>query len=225
MILLASQALPTFEEVEKNKYQAFAALTSFKGTYVVVSVPEQGLAVRQEVQLTLGEKGRRIKISVDGNAGLESGWTQDQKWLVSHPNKTYVFKQESKGFKVTNPYHALGVDKGSFNFTVDEYGPRFATDPAAKVTAKQKATLDGAQTVKVDAQAVNAAGNGEVTVTQWFLPDSWYLKRFEVVLTSKGKELLKIVGFLQDANFKASLPESQFQLPAEVGRNYKKVEG
>ena len=225
VILLASQTLPTFEDVEKNKYQAFAALATFKGTFVVVSVPQEGLAVRQEVELSLGQTGRRIKISVNGVPGFESGWTQDQKWIVSHAAKSYVSKQEAKAFKVTAPYHPLSVEKGAFNFTVDEYGPRFATDPRASVVSKDKVTFEGAQLTRIVAQAVNPSSNGEVSVTQWFLPDTWYLKRFEVVLTSKGTQLLKLVGFLQDGNFKASLPESTFQLPAEVSRNYKRVEG
>ncbi len=219
------QAASSFEDLEQKKYKYFTQLDSFTGTYVIVTVPPDGLVVRQEVGLTATSKGRRVKISVDGVTGLESGWTIDRKWIAFHTDKAYMVKDSQGGFPLAPVYKPLPVEKGSFNFTVDETGVRFATDPPPTVAPKSSEKIDGVEYDKYTSTAQNKTTNGVVTITQHLHKDTFLVSRFEVVLTTKGKQTFKLVGFLQNFNLKATVPANAFDLPADVTTKYRRVEG
>ncbi|MCU0315069.1 MAG: hypothetical protein MUC92_00590 [Fimbriimonadaceae bacterium] len=204
----------TFGQIEQKKYETFSQLKRFTGRYVLATLPEEGVGERQEVFLTLGESGRKSQITLNGRLLLESARSTKNRWLVSYTDRQYVFEELDEKTLAIAPFVPLRVQTGSINFRVDESGMRFGSDPEPTVLSRTDETLDSRKVTKIVAKADNASTRGIVDVVQWFDQGTWIVRRFEITVTAQGKQRLKIVGTLQDANFKSEISDSAFNLPA-----------
>ncbi len=214
---------PTFAEIEKLKYEAFAHLKSFRGRYDVISLPKDGVGIKQEVSYVVGSVGRLIKVVVSGKLVVQMGYTAQQRWVVDYARKQYVVSKGS-GAELP-PYAILPCDPGSVNFQVSESGVRIATDPAATIELYQPVEEDGRSLLKVVAKAVNPASGGEVLATEWFDKGTWIVRKFEITSQVKGQVLMSLKGFLRDDVFTATSTDKDFDLPqAELG-GYQRVDG
>ncbi|MDI9636527.1 hypothetical protein QPK87_01270 [Kamptonema cortianum] len=223
--LATPQQRLTFNEIEQRKYEAFASHSGFKGKFVVITIPGEGAGTRQEVEVSITPIGKRIKVTVNGVAQMESGRTKDERWLAFHPGKVYQLKRDPGNIELNAPYKPLTVESGSLNFSVNEYGPRFATDPAPTITSQTDIEEEGRKVTRVDATATNTSTRGKVEISQVFDRGTWITRRFELVMTKDGKQLMRIVGFLQDDNQNANLAASFFTLPSEIQSNFKRRDG
>lgn len=222
-LVISPQTLPTWADVEQKKFTAFTNLVGFAGTYDVASVPAEGAGFRQEVSYAFSPVARRMRVMVNGSAKLESAWTRDRKWVVYYAERKYSLVSAPGKIALTPPYQPLAVAPGSANFTVDDHGVRFASDPAPVVKSVEKETVEGATLRKITAEAKNSQTGGEMKVVQWFDGDGWIVRKFEITLISKGKTLMTIKGSLKGDKLGEVFDPRVFDLPANVVENFTKI--
>lgn len=220
--LLAAQGEPSFAEIERLKYDAYLSHPHFRGTYVMVTLPQQGVGVRQEVVLTLSSSGRRLRVVADSTPLVESGWTARSRWTANLQGRVYTVETPERPIDLSPDYRPLPVEPGAMNVTLNEQGPRFNADPAPRVTERVSDNTDGVPTTKVTAVAENPGSRGRVTITQWFDRGTYIVRRFEIVKTTPEGQS-RIVGFLTDADLRSPVPDSAFDLPSEIATQFTRV--
>jgi len=215
-----TQSAPSFAAIEKSKYEAFAALTSFSGTYEVMTIPKDGAGSKQTVSILIAPTGRLTRIVSNGLPQFETAWTKAQRWTVFYPERRYSLAESSTDLPLTLPYAPLAAEPGSINFTMDQSGVRFAADPAPTVSAPVKETVEGKSVRKIVCSSRNQSTGGEMSISQWFDGEGWQLRRFELVLKSKGAVALTIRGNLVSDTPTPTVSESSFRLPDSIRQTF-----
>lgn len=222
-LLTVLAAPPDFATIERNKFEAFAQATQFQGTYQVVAAPTEGTAVRQDVELALGEAGRKIRVFLGQRLIYESAWTKDRKWVADHQRQAYTLVDAPGQIPLTEPYRALAAPANNLNFIVNDLGPRFAADPMPVVQSEAAGTVDGKRVRTVTAVSNNATTGGQVRLVQHFDEGTWIVRRFEITVSAAGKVSATITGFLRDDK-RGPVAFGTFQLPSEVSQKYRRVQ-
>ena len=202
-----------FEEIERRKHDAFAALKSFKGKYRIVTVPASGTAVVQEVVYVFSPTGRQVLVTVNDKAVVEMGWTEKETWRVAYVDRKYMTQDIEDGLKA-KPFKALAVGKGQVNFTVAENGMRLNAEPTPVVDKITDDKIDGETMTKITASSKNVVTGGELRVEQWFAKGDWVVRRFDISSLQDGVIKISVRGTLQGADFKAAVPAGIGKLPA-----------
>ncbi len=219
--ILLTQA-PSFAQLEKQKVEAFGKLTGFRGTYVMVSLPQEGIGIRQEVTLTISPDGRRTKLYAEGQDVAESAYNKTVKWTAFLYDKTYELFQPEKGFLLPPDVPPLTPAAGEMSLTLDDLGPRFATNPAPEVTAPKTETIEGKALTRYDAKTISPSQKSQVQITQWFDPKTFIIKQFEITKTTDGR-VSRIKGFLIKEDLNAKILATEFDLPANYATNFKRI--
>lgn len=223
LIIAPTQTL-NFAQLEEKKVAALNSLTGFRGTYVMVSIPYEGVGIRQEVTLTISPDGRRTKLQVNGTVVGESAYNKKTKWTAIHQNKSYQLFEPPAGFKLPPDVDPLKAPAGQLNLTLDDLGPRFATNPDPTLTGPREETVEGKKLTRYDAKTVAEATKSQVQIIQWFDPNSFIVRRFEIIKTTDGK-VSTVKGFLVNDTINTKINVSEFDLPADIARTYKRVDG
>lgn len=223
LILAPTQSL-TFVQLEEKKVTALNQLTGFRGTYVMVSLPYEGIGIRQEVTLTISPEGRRTKLMVNGTVVGESAYNKKTKWTAIHGEKKYQVSEPPAGFKLPPDSDPITAATGQLNLTLDDLGPRFATNPAPTLTGPREETIEGKKLTRYDAKTVSAATNAQVQIIQWFDPNTFIVRRFEIIKTTDGK-VSTVKGYLVNDTINTKINISEYDLPADIARTYRRIEG
>ncbi len=211
----------SFSELEKTKYEAMAKTTGFQGRYDVSTLPSGN---RQSVYIWATPSSKRIRVIAGGLEVVESAWTKDRKWLVNHATRQYKDDQKPDGFAISEEYRPLSVQAGRANFSIAEMGPRFAADPEPVILKDEMVTEEGKKLRRVEAVGKNASTNSEVIIIQLFDENTYIVRRFSMEISTKGKQVFKVNGFLNDSvsGEKASV---SMELPKGVVGEYQLVSG
>lgn len=209
----------TFSELEKTKYEFLTKTAGFSGRYDISTLPT---GTRQSVFLWMTPSAKRIKVVAGGLDVVESAWTKDRKWLVNHATKQYKDDLKSAGFSIFDEFRPLPVQAGRATFAVAEMGPRFACDPEPAIVADEIVTEEGMKLRRVEAVAKNAETSSEVRIVQLFREGGYITQRFSMEIKSKGNQVLKVNGFLEEAKLGAAVSVS-LDLPKAVIGEYQKV--
>jgi hypothetical protein len=213
-----------FEQIEEEKFRAYSNLPSFRGTYVMVTLPSEGVGMRQAIEMVLSGSGRRVKVLQDGQPVVETGWTSKSRWTANHMTRQYVLEEPEGGLELKPAFKPLFVEPGRVNVQLNEMGPRFAADPNPQTSAPTLDTVDGRRLHKYVATARTPDGSSTVVFTQWFDEGTWIVRRFELEKsTSDGRS--QIVGFLSEENFKAPIALADFMLPTDIAGKYQRISG
>ncbi|MBS1712458.1 MAG: hypothetical protein JSS71_12105 [Armatimonadetes bacterium] len=210
--LLLGQA-PTFEQLEQMKQDAINKLTGFKGTYVMVSIPQEGAGMRQEVTLTISPDGRRTKLYTEGLDVAESAYNKKRKWTAYLLDKAYEMDEPEGGIELPPNAPKLTPAAGEMSLTLDDLGPRFATNPSPTVTAATEDTVDGKKLTRYDAKTISPTQKSQVQITQWFEPKTFVLRQFEITKTTEGR-VSRIKGYLIKDSINTKVDPSEYDLPA-----------
>lgn len=210
--LLLGQA-PTFDQLEQMKQEAINKLVGFKGTYVMVSIPQEGPGMRQEVTLTISPDGRRTKLYTEGLDVAESAYNKKRKWTAYLLDKAYEMEEPQDGITLPPSAPRLTPAVGEMSLTLDDLGPRFATNPAPNVAPATEDTVDGKKLTRYDAKTISPSQKSQVQITQWFEPKTFVLRQFEVTKTTDGR-ISRIKGFLVNDSINIKVNVSEFDLPA-----------
>ncbi len=205
-----------FADVEKNKYNAFAALTSFSGTYEVVTIPKEGAGLKQSVTMLITADGRLTRIISNGLPQIESSWTKSERWTIWYGERRYSIVESATPLPLTLAYIPLATEAGSINFAMDQSGVRFAADPEPVVVPAVKESLEGKAVRRISCSSKNQATGGEMSLSQWFDGDGWLLRKFELQLKSKGVLVLTVRGTLTGDTTTPTAPANAFHLPDSI---------
>jgi len=215
-----SQAAPSFAEIEKKKYEALAQLSSFSGTYEVVSIPREGAGIKQSVTLLFAEEGRKATVVANGLPQIESVWTKSERWSVIYPQRTYSQKSYSQPMPLTEPYVALPSEAGSVNFAMDQTGVRFAASPEPKLDSTGEESVEGKPTTRYTFISRNTETGGEMKLTQWFDSGGWLLRKFELALSSRNGPVATIRGNLVKDTTTPEVSATSFRIPDSVRASF-----
>jgi hypothetical protein len=213
---------PSFAQLEKQKVDAFTKLTGFRGTYVMVSLPQEGVGIRQEVTLTISPDGRRTKLFAEGQDVAESAYNKKTKWTAFLYDKTYELNEPPEGFSLPPDIPPLTPKTGEMSLTLDDLGPRFATNPPPEVTAPTTENIDGKPYTRYDAKTISPSQKSQVQITQWFDPKTFIIKQFEITKTTDGR-VSKIKGFLIKEDLNAKIAATEFDLPANFASTFRRI--
>jgi hypothetical protein len=222
--LAIQQSQLDFNEIEKRKHDAFAALRSFKGRYRIVTIPASGTAIVQEVIYVFSPTGRQVLVTVNDKAVVEMGWTEKETWRVAYTDRKYLTQAVDDGLKF-KPFKALAVEKGQVNFVVGEDGMRLNAEPAPTIGKIEDDKVDGEVLTKISAVSKNVVTGGELRVDQWFAKGDWVVRRFDISSLQDGVIKINVRGTLQAADFKAATPVGIGKLPIDQLKGFTKESG
>lgn len=213
---------PSFEQIETQKTEAINKLTGFRGTYVMVSIPQEGTGTRQEVGLVISPDGRRTKLNVNGQDVAESAYNKKQKWTAYLTEKVYELTAPEEGYPLPPITPPLRPAEGQMSLTIDDLGVRFATNPAPVVAPAVPETLNGKKVTRYDAKALNPGSDSQVQITQWFDTGTYILRQFEITKTTKGRTS-RILGYLVNDQINSAVPISEFDFPSKYANTFRKI--
>lgn len=234
--LLAPQSTPTFEQIEANKHKAYRELKDYREVMKIeiLKPQRQVMVVGQRIS---GVK-QRVTLTVAGVKVMESGHDGETGWAISHSTKEYLTnkglndlffekyvppklsKKNTDDPSEKAPGEGLRV--GDFNFTFSNgYNVRFESNPPFKVISVGNATLDGKPAKKVVAKASLEGGKRYVQVVQWFYPDKWILRQFEITGQSKAAGSFKATGKVTESSFAANSTPGMFRMDPGLIRGYR----
>jgi hypothetical protein len=220
--LILAQA-PSFEQLEAKKVEAINKLTGFKGTYVMVSIPSEGIGIRQEVTLIISPQGRKTKLVVDATEVAESAYTAKQRWTAFHASKTYEIIAPAEGFPMPPDVPPLKPAAGQMSLTLDDLGARFATNPSPIMAEPTNETIENRKLTRYDAKTINPSTNSQVQITQWFEPTTFILRQWEIVKTTNGK-VSRIKGFLVNDQINTKVEPTEFEIPRTIQATYRLID-
>lgn len=230
MIILPVLALhcpppPTFDQIEANKHAAYRALADYREVIemrVTGDGKTQVLTLQQRIQ---GPKQRLVAL-INGAKYLESGHDGAKGWAITHASKQYKLwtgPNANYASKYKAPDRKL-APVGDFNFLFDNgYNIRFTSNPPLKILSDSAATLDGKPARKIVAKAVIEEGKRFVQVTQWFYPDKWIMRRFDIEGKGKTSGVFKVEGRVLESSFAAASTPGMFRLDPKLVRGYTQV--
>lgn len=219
--LILGQA-PSFEQLETQKIEALNKLTGFQGTYVMVSIPQEGTGIRQEVTLTISPDGRKTRLYTEGLDVAESAYTKKSKWTAYLLDKTYEVEEPENGFPLPPDVPPLKPNPGEMSLTLDDLGARFATNPSPIVSPAIEETIDGKKLTRYDAKTISSTLKSQVQITQWFEPKTFILRQFEITKTTSGK-VSRIKGYLVKDTINTKINASEFDIPTKYLTSFRKI--
>lgn len=213
---------PSFEQIEVQKAEALNRLSGFRGTYVMVSLPQEGTGTRQEVTLTISPDGRRTKLHVEGQDVAESAFNKKQKWTAFLAEKAYELITPENGYPIPPVFPPLRPAPGQVALTIDDLGVRIATNPSPVVSTPVTETLNSKNVTRIDAKAINTESDTQVQITQWFDQGTYILRQFELTKTTNGRSS-RIICYLVKDEINAKIAPSEFELPANFATNFRRI--
>lgn len=223
LLLLApvtGQPKLSFADVERNKHTAYRMLGDFRDRLSVSVQDGEEPAQGMEIEQRIAKANLRVVVRIGGKVVLEGGYDGASNWLVSHPDRAY---QTTKGphewyraaYAAAN---YAGSSEPQFDMSFKNgYGVRFDCNPPLVIQSDQTVKLDGTDARLIVAKTTVPGSSRSMEVRQWFFPDRFVLRRFEVSGVRKDGKKLKIVGAFGEVTFKAGLAARDFALPAVPG--------
>ena len=214
------QTPKTFQDIEIAKIMAFHGLVKFKMDLTVSFDIGTSKAVTN-VETILDGNHRHVKISLPDSTRMEYVDNGSTIWFINHSLKSYVETKYVPEASFDPKANLLKVAPLRFDFNFSSDQPvQFASDPPPIVQSISIVRDGGSTLRKVVASCTSKKGH-KITITQWFLPNRWIVKRFEVVGQSDsgpftGKGEAKI-------DFNSPPRPREFEPPKDVS-TYKKVE-
>jgi len=208
-----SVALPeTFDALEIAKITATHGIKHFRSVTNISGVTGQGV-----IKVTDVEDGGRSHVTIKFPDGSNMEIIDDGStvWSIVDQAKQY---SEAKRIQTDtfDPKEMLLKSHASvkFNFTY-EGQMQFAADPQFVLAGIEKVQEAGASLRKAVATATSAKGN-KVTITEWFMPDKWIMKRFSLVGQGESGSV-SVKGEVSSIDFEATPLPGEFALdPARI---------
>lgn len=223
LLLLATptgQPKLAFADVERNKHTAYRMLGDFRDRLTVTVQDGQDPPQGMEIEQRIAKANLRVVVRIGGKIVLEGGYDGQSNWLVSHPDRAYqTMKGPHEWFRES--YRAAnygGSPEPQFDMSFKNgYGVRFDCNPPLVIQSDQTVKLDGNDARLIVAKTTVPGSTRSMEVRQWFFPDRFVLRRFEVNGVRKDGKKLKIVGAFSEVAFKAGLATKDFALPPVSG--------
>lgn len=219
------KSLPTFEEVEAAKVQAFRTQARFLETVILTIQNGQGKSV---VKRSLLIDGRRLLASAEsgGQRMWETGSDGKQWWTIMYPAKVYASGSVDKAEEAGVPAHSHpgNLTPGECSFELGSDQPlRVRSNPPFQVASLEAVRLDGKPARLLMAESAGPQEHRNALVKQWFYSDTWFLCRLEVTGTDRhGKPLNVLATFT--TGFKPKVEDALFRFDAKKVEGFTKVE-
>lgn len=219
-IAVAVQAgSPSFADIEKNKHAAYRLLADFRDQMTITvkdaNEPAQTLGIEQRI----AKSKLRVGVTINGTKVVEGGYDGANQWVVSHVQKQFsTTKIPHQWFN--DPYRPAQYPDKEPQFDMkfnNGYGVRFDCNPPLKITSDSVVKLNGSDARLVTARADVPGTNRFIEVKQWFFPDRWVLRKFEVRGQRDGGKTLNVVGEATTVQFKANNTAKDFEMPRPSG--------
>ena len=215
-LLVTLQTPTTFEALELAKIRAYHELKTCREVWEV-EIGDQKLG-RDSI---IDDGQYRVVITV-GDGRFISLADKKTSWMLMEPQKVY-YESEIKPWTFDPKESLLKAAKDEFQFKFDSNKPmQFALSTEVKLMPIEEVTVDKEKLRKVVALAKNAKGH-EISITQWFLPDRWLLKRFSVKGQGDGGPF-EFGGVAKVLDLKAKIDPADFKLDPESIKGYQKGE-
>jgi hypothetical protein len=220
LALVSAPVLPTFEELELNKIKTYNSLKNFHEELTVTSV--QNGKTYQFARSTWIDGARSHSYLDMGTGKVESVCDGKTDWIIVPSQGSYYETKLNPPSKFDPKAWLLKADADGFNFTMSTEEPvKFACHLPFNVVSLDTVKEGGQALRKVVLSVTNSEGT-KLTITQWFLPDRWLLKRFDVNTGPDGPINMK--GEMTTLDLHASAPADEFKLdPKKVEHLQKKA--
>jgi hypothetical protein len=181
--LLLGQAPKTFEDLEIAKIVAMHDLKRVRMEFNLELPPEQGETHKLTYsRLVMGDHCRST-VRFDDEVQVDMITAPPYLWIVMPKAKKYTeIKDTTPKAQPFDPKQdLLKADPDTFNFKCDECAAKFA--PAKEISIQSIETVhEGKAEYRKVIASIKSKSTGHVlTITQWFLPDKWIVKRFSII--------------------------------------------
>lgn len=222
-LLIALQEPKSFEEIELAKIKAYHELTGFREEMTIELKGSQPATIKRTIELD-GPKHRALFI-MPGDAKLENICDGETSRMIMHSNKAYTDKKVDP-WSSFDPKTLLAKpeeDSLKFEFDTAEKPVLFACSPP--LTLKTFETIeDGSEKLRKAVATSTSKKGRTVTVTQWFLPDKWILKRFSIAGEGENGPI-DLVGKAEKLEVNVKFAANEFVLDPVVVKDFQKVGG
>jgi len=219
LTLLAAPPFPTFEELEIDKIKAYFELKAFHEELEVTDV--EAAKTYLVTRSTKMDGLRSHSTGGTGTSKVESVCDGKTSWLIFTSQASYYESKIDQTAAFDPKTWLLKADADGFNFAMNTTEPvQFACHLPLKVVSVE-VVKEGAQNLrKVVASATNSKGI-KLTITQWFLPDKWLVKRFSVDTGPTGPINMK--GVMTTLDLHATFPATEFNLDPKMVEHFQKM--
>lgn len=219
-LMLQSSTTPkTFEDLELDKITAYHNLKDFREEMDI----EVGDAKIHRTTMMDGDRSHIICTLSDGTK-MESVCDGIVGWAILHSQKQYFERKIDRNATFDPKQFLLKTVPDSFNFNFNGGQPvQFALSPAFEITSVETIKDDGETLRKVVATSKKPNGH-YLTLTQWFLPDRWLVKRFTIDGVGNDGPI-RGRGEATKLRFDAKYTSPDFALDSTLIQGYQKVEG
>jgi hypothetical protein len=220
---LQGPAKLTFAEIEAAKIKAYETEPAFQETSVVTILAGSDTSGTRRVAAKSGDK-RYTLIEQDGEVFVEMGAVGLDSWAIFYPARAFAFAKADPEVKARPPKVDDLLQPGELSFEFGSEKPNgFRSNPLFEVLSDETEPLTGGPVRKVTARFRGVNPPREVTLVQWFHPEKWFLRRFELNGTDREGQRLRVIGEVE-TNFKPTLPDSLFNFDAKKVEGFKRVE-
>lgn len=221
LLTTLQQTPPPFAEVELDKVRAYHDLKLFheEMTCTLTAGPNE-VKIERSTFID-GSKFHCIQL-VNATQRYESICDGSREWTISRPDRQYgdvaadtAFDPTAEVIKATNQH---------FYFRFDSDRPaQFACDPDFTPVSMETVTEGKDKLRKLVYSAVSKTGH-TMTMTEWFLPDRWILKKVLLIGQSDvGDTRLECA--MSTLDFEPTMPPDVFKLDPAIVDGYKKIDG
>ena len=220
--IVFQQAPASFEELEIDKLAAYHGLKSFHETMDVSSTINGSTTKVKRDTIMDGDK-LHVVLSDSGGPKIEQICDGTNCWFIFRPKRIY-FEEKADPTPFDPKAHLLKTDPDTGSMNLNFGIPlQFAHDPAPTIASCELVQAGREKLMKVVALATGTEGR-KMTITQWFLPDRWILKRATMI--GEGKDgPISIAAEVSRLDFKAVIGPRDFLLDRTVEQSFQKADG
>lgn len=216
----------TFEDLEIAKIVAMHEVKNLRMETTISLPSPDGPAHEIHLKmLVLGDR-RRCSVIADDQVQLEVIDNSPTSWIIVPPQRKYaeIKPDTTKEPKFDPKEQLLKAEPDSFSFKFDSDEPVRFAPYSAFVLQPMEVVHEGSNTLRKVAASITSKKTGnKITVTQWFLPDKWFLKRFTI--EGRGQDgPISLKGEASVLDFKSALRDSDFILDMTTVQGFDKVD-
>lgn len=221
-LVIAIQAPKSFEDLEIEKIKAYHGLKGFREEFKIELKGDDSSYVTRSVELDAG-RFRAVIVMPEGQK-MEDLFDGITNRIIMHESKTYfdVPFDKSRPF---DPKDYLAKTEGeSLKFSFASAGTpiQFACDPPLVIKSIETVQEGSARLRRVIATSAGKSGR-TLTITQWFLPDKWLLKRFKIEGVGQSGPI-HVEGTAVKLDLDAKFDAKHFTLDPATISGYKKLD-
>ena len=210
---------PTWDDVERYKYEEYRKLTGFRETLKLGDATIEKKISKQRLWMRLSNKGV---------PGWELGNDGKTAFVIMYSNKEYTqFPGDDDPAKYKEPFVPQKEDgePGDFKVNFEGYGLQISCFPKPTVKSVELLKENGKELRYVRANVVSPKSGNSLIIEQAFLPDKWILTKLIIRSIESGKESEFMRFEAVSQKFDCKFTDKDFQLDQTKVKGFTRTGG